>query len=572
MQSPTVTGVAAPRRPARRSTGVLLGLVVAVAGAAAGDRGEPIADTIDVVEVEVPVQVLLAGHPVRGLTRDDFILVVGGRRQPILGFSTIDLQEPSDAGGDDGTSAPPPLAARRHILLLFDLTFAEPSRIARARDAAVVLVGDRLHPTDLVSVATISLASGIRVLLEFTPDHRQVAEALTNLGQHAPASPRDPLGLVFGGSSVVQPATPGPADALARRGRLAPEEGGDAVLQAQRDQHSFVLLGHAHQDMAALLTELAASLRTVAGQKHVYYLSEGADSSALLGVGRGATATERQRIEATNEAAMRGDVWAVDSDMRFGSTRVLGRFEAMTEEFVRAGATLQSVDVGGLRAEHDGGAPGDDTLFMLADRTGGQYLRNHNDLTLGMSKLLARTAVTYLLTFEAPAGRGRGDFEPIKVRLAERLRGATLFHRPGYFEPLPFAARSPFQRRAEAAQWLLDERRRDGLSLEVDVRVSPEAAADGTNVTVELSVPKSDLPLAGGEVEYYGYAFTPDGRIAGFFEHVAARADATGDDGFARVQGRLALAPGAYDLRLLARDSVLGTVATRVHRIEVGGG
>ena len=156
-------------------------------------------DVTDVVVIEVPVQVTKSEHPVRGLTQDNFELIVEGKNRDLLAFDVVDLSVlDSDASHAAVTAARMPVVARRHFLLLFDLSFAEPSGIIKSQNAARKLVLDGLHPTDLVGVATYNEAIGAQVVLGFTSDRRQIDLALATLGNINPAARiRDPLGIML---------------------------------------------------------------------------------------------------------------------------------------------------------------------------------------------------------------------------------------------------------------------------------------------------------------------------------------------------------------------------------------
>src|SRR6185295_8004355 len=109
---------------------------------------EAFSETTSTVVVEVPVQVVRDGEPVRGLTQADFEVYDGRRKQSITGFEVIDLVQPA---GQQAQPAAPSLspAARRHFLLLLDLAFSDPKSVVAARRAAAGIV-DKLHPADLV--------------------------------------------------------------------------------------------------------------------------------------------------------------------------------------------------------------------------------------------------------------------------------------------------------------------------------------------------------------------------------------------------------------------------------------
>src|SRR5262249_10809047 len=147
-----------------------------------------------VLSVEVPVQVVRDGQPVRGLTAADFEVWEGRRRVPLTGFEALDV---AAAKGPAAARTPVPAAARRHFLLLFDLAFSDPKPIARPRAAGTRLI-TQLQPSDLAAVATYSAPRGPQLVLGFTSDRRQLDNALGSLGlPDLITRPMDPLRLVL---------------------------------------------------------------------------------------------------------------------------------------------------------------------------------------------------------------------------------------------------------------------------------------------------------------------------------------------------------------------------------------
>src|ERR1700686_2184268 len=120
--------LAAFRAAARAGLTLAVASIAAVAAAAApGSRAVPavpanpqqtFAGATDVVEVEVPVQVVRDGQPVRGLKAEDFEIYDGRTRQTLTGFHAVDLAAPAA----QRPAAVPP-AGRRQFLLFFDPAF-----------------------------------------------------------------------------------------------------------------------------------------------------------------------------------------------------------------------------------------------------------------------------------------------------------------------------------------------------------------------------------------------------------------------------------------------------------------
>jgi hypothetical protein len=114
---------------------------------------------------------------VRGLTRDAFSLLVDGKVRPIDYFDTIDF----GAAQQQSPIAERPQRDRRLYLLLFDLTFAVPARLAQAQAAAEKAVDQLNSPTDLFSVATFDSRRGVFFVTPFLRDRVAIKRALFTL-------------------------------------------------------------------------------------------------------------------------------------------------------------------------------------------------------------------------------------------------------------------------------------------------------------------------------------------------------------------------------------------------------
>ena len=511
-------------------------------------RGE---ESVDVVEVSVPVQVLVRGKPVRGLTRDDFVLRAARKKRDIVGFREVDL-------GAIAPDADVPLSGRRHFVLLFDLAFAQPSNIVRAQEAALRVLSDDFLPSDMVSVATLTLGGGLQVQLGFTPDHEQARQAVASLGVGALRdAAADPLGLTVASEGD---SAPGPISA---RGEQSVD------LEALERAISDAQLSGAYDVLIRSMNRLAELLQGVDGAKHVIYLSAGAASRVLFGTGVD-TEAERQGIIDDNEAVMLGNNYAATLEGRFGTTSILIGFEKMLKEFVRSGSSIQAIDIAGLRAEAAGLASGDDTLFFMANTTGGNHIRNHNDFDLAMNKILTRTSVSYVLSFQAPPSRRDGQYEKIQVKLARKIRGAEVLHRPGYHSPRPYSDLSPEARRAQSARWLLGDEERS--ELDVAVRIEETASArlrKAYSIVVEIggdsirSVSRATWPA---DTEIYVYVFASDDRIIESFDESLRPPERS--ERF-RSDFPVALEPGSYEVRVLVRELGSGAASLRIVLLDV---
>jgi VWFA-related protein len=547
----------------------------------------------DVLAVEIPVQVVRDGQPVRGLTAADFTITDGKTKQEITGFEVIDL-----AAVPSSADAPPTFLSsmgRRHFLILFDLANSEPKAIVKARESAHGLVA-KLHPSDLVAVATYSASLGAQLVLGFTSDRRQVAVALDTLGvPELVDRSGDPLDLLIDGSTGSTTVnTPS-----GKFGDLALAE-----LIEQRDRNR-VTDRHFREkqlvDYTRSFADLGQLMANVPGRKYVVLLSEGFDSSLLVG---------SDELEAEDGTKVeKGQFWQVDNDARFGDTRSGNRLTRMLTQFRRADCAIQAVDIGGLREEGARHANGQDALFAMADQTGGELFRNWNDLSVAMGKMLDRTRLTYLITFQPQVARD-GAYHPIKVEL-KNPTGAKVSHRDGYYAPRPFGERDPKARRLDTADAIMSGHEGGDLSataLAVALRGTSEKAyvpvvveidgvsllrgvgsdappaavatpADATLATATATAPSPPTGQEGGHggpplpVEIYAYAIGADGAIGDFFgQTLGLDLGKVGDKlrgGGIEYVGHLELAAGDWSLRVLVRNGRTGALRLRVVPLRV---
>jgi VWFA-related protein len=544
---------------------VLQLLAPATAGLAQQSRFDEVAE---VVLVEVPVQVLEDGEPVRGLTSADFEIVLGRKKQKIVGFDVVDLTLTEGAAS---SSSAMNAAARRHFLLLFDLSFSDPSAIVRAREAAIELVETGLHPTDLVGVATYSGSAGAALVLGFTPDRGQVRVAIETLGlPQLVESRRDPLGFTFVEPSYV-PSRPslGPGGVDVGGEILATIEGLEADIRRATDRNEILALTSA-------LTELAEMLRSVDGHKNVVFLSEGFDSSILLGTS-GSTFDEQRRIAEINQASIEGRYTEVRSDERFGETSTQNQLALLVDELIRADCAVQAIDIGGLRAGADvrPRPPNEDGLFIIANDTGGEFYRNFNNLNVAMSEVLERTSVTYVLAFQPRDLAFDGKYHKLKVQLKNGHQGSRLVHRPGFYAPTSYAEMGGVERQLTGASTIFGQ---PGGLVATAVLATPFDIGQElayVPVLIEIEGPS----LVGSQedgvlpAEIYAYAFAADGRVEDFFTQalgldLGKTKRALEQSGF-KYWGNFDLPPGEFAVRVLVRNGTSGASGVDVSSITV---
>ncbi|HEY7215435.1 MAG TPA: VWA domain-containing protein [Thermoanaerobaculia bacterium] len=554
-----------------------LGLACAAAPAAA----QTFAGTAEVVEVEVPVQVVRDGQPVRGLTAADFEIYDGRKKQAITGFHAVDL---ATAG-----AAASPLAGRRQFLLFFDLAFSDPQAIVKAREAARELVLKGARAGDLVGVATYSAARGPQLVLGFTSDRRQVDSALASLGL-ARGEAGDPLRLVV--------ARGGAADRrqLAEHSLEESTADNDALLSVLGPQQANLGRESNRAAQTAAVTALTRSvagfahlLAAIPGRKQVLYFSEGFDSSLLTGSGGasalgasggGSISAGGEDPTATVDRGIGSSEPVLGStDESFGSTHSVNEVERMLEELRRADCVVQAVDIGGLRAGGEQRVTrtgGKDTLVTLARGTDGELFENSNDLSTAMSGILERTSLTYVLSFQPENVKPDGAYHKLRVELRNSPRGTRLSYRSGYYSPKPYASLNPLEKLFEASSRVMGGV--ESGSISTSVLAAPfRTAAERAYVPVLIEVdgpallagkPQGTLP-----VEIYVYALDAGGAIQDFLVQSLgldlAKAEPALRQSGLKFFGHLDLPAGEHSVRTLVRNGATGAYSLRVVPLTV---
>jgi VWFA-related protein len=559
------------------TAGLAVCLAICLAGGAAVLTAQSFTESTQVVVVEVPVQVVRDGQPVKGLTADNFEVFDGRKKMPITGFEVLDLTTTTAAATPQAAGQEPvPDTARRHFLILFDLAFSDPKAIFQARKAAHEMV-DALHPTDLVAVATYG-NRGPQIALGFTTDRRQIAAAIDTLGlpELSDRTP-DPLRLLVADVKTLEDKPQGlPAmkEAKAAKQDAVIENMEKLYSESQRADNS------AQKARIAAFTQsigsLARMMDAVDGRKYVVFLSEGFDSSLTQG-----THDTNEQSEMSADSAS-GVLQDVDNDARFGDTKSLNQVEKMIEEFRRANCVVQAVDIGGLRAAGtiegnlSRGQGGKDSLLQIAKGTGGELFENTNNLAGAMQDMLKRTSVTYVLAFQPDALKWDGNYHRIKVELKGQPRGARLVHRPGYYAPKPYTAQHPMEKMMDAASMLTSGE--ESGNVKMSVLAAPfKVAGDKAYVPVVLEVDGPSL-LADTQgtalpAEVYIYAMDTGGAVHDFVAQTlgldVSKAGAQLRQSGLKFFGHVDLYPGDYTIRVMVRNGATGASALRVVPVRV---
>src|SRR5688500_16771436 len=229
-------------------------------------------EKLTVTYIEVPVTVLSRdGKPVRGLTKENFDVIEDGRKRAIESFEAIDF-----AASETATAVSPlNPASRRNFLLLFDLSYSNPTSIGRAQAAARSFIARSIGGRDLVAVGVVDVDRGFRFVTAFTTDREMLVSAIAD-----PKSFRTNDPLQISGTSVID-AAPRSTAALGPNESAAMEHLREIAQQSGRldDSHSRTRV----RREVEMLSSVARALQKLAGRKHLVLLSEGFDARLVTG-------------------------------------------------------------------------------------------------------------------------------------------------------------------------------------------------------------------------------------------------------------------------------------------------
>jgi len=563
-------------------------LTFALPAAAQKDSGQVVRERASVTVVEVPVNVIgKDGKPVAGLTADDFELYDDGKKQPISGFEVVDLQKAAaPTARPEGAFGIPP-SARRLWLIVFDLSFTSPTGLLRARDGARAFVSNSMKPDDLAAVGTLSVDTGWKLLINFTRDRQQLARAIDTLGLPGLAiRTGDPLAFAFAPPNPSGSPTGG-SGAASKGLTLADVKDLETL---QRTANDDLARGRIAK-LVGSLAGIGRVLDAVRGRKHVLFFSEGFETRLLSGnAAAGDRSSSLQQPtgsslgssspQDTADAALSGEIWKVDSDARFGSSSMRDRLTAALSGFKRSDAVLDTIDISGLRT--DASVEGDtrskpgsgtDALFTMASETGGDFVRNANQLGGELEHVAERSGLVYLLVYQPKLAKP-GAFHALKVKV--KTSGAKVIARSGYYEPRPYRSLSPLEQLLASGDLVTGGSRENAFP--VQILAAPFAGQGGlAQVAVILEIP--GRPLLTGDagpktaVHIFAYATDESGTLWDYAtQEITLDLDRVRpgiEAGGLKFLATLSLPAGDYAIRTLVRNASTGGSAVAAARVRV---
>ncbi len=488
------------------------------------------------------------GHPINGLTANDFTLTEDGVPQKLRFCEQQTLPEdaaplPASKADDEQVKIYKRLAHtqlatesngqsqfkdRRLLAFYFDMSAMRPEDQQLALFAAQKFVRTQMTPVDLIAILRYS-GGAVDVLQDFTADRNKLLSILETLV----------VGEGQGSAELVDDA--------------ASADTGAAFGQDASEFNIF----NTDRQLAALQTA-AKMLGQLNEKKSLLYFASGLRLNGI---------DNQAQLRATVDAAVRSGVsfWPIDARGLVASAPLGDATQGSPgNQAMYSGTAAQAVSDAFERSQ--------DTLFSLAGDTGGKALFDNNDLTQGIRNAQHALSNYYVLEYYTTNTAQNGHFRHVKITLNGH-EAATLSYREGYFAEKEFGHfnAADKERQLEEALMLGDPVTELTVAMEIDYFQLNRAEYF---VPVIVKIPGRELALAkrgGAEHTLIDFVCEIKDDVGGVTvtnlrDNVNIKlTDATAAELSKRpveYDTGFTLLPGRYTLKFLARDDETGRIGT----------
>ena len=375
------------------------------------------------------------GKAITDLKAEDFVLSENGVRQNIEFFdSTLasgnDPRQPATISVSTGPRAPNSLP-RNIIALVLDGQTTEGANLKHVRDGMTKYIRERISDSD--SVALFAISGGLQLLQPFTQDKAKLISAVEHAdGISTGSKTSEQRSINEAMAAIRDQLAAGPT------GTITSPAGGSAAAQAmisQRVLEQYIQLRSAlsSQQTRPVLAGLAAiceGLRAIPGKKTLVVFSQGFVAPQALD----------WQVQSTIDIANRANVaiYIIDSSGLTGGTpqsgalvpgSALSGISAATsqENRIRAGAGESVFDV----TRQEGLNRQQDLLYRISGDTGGQFIKNTNDIAAGLDRIDEEIRSRYTLAYRSTDPNFDGSFRKVKIEV--RRPDAKVLARSGYY-------------------------------------------------------------------------------------------------------------------------------------------
>ena len=406
------------------------------------------------------------GNLLRDLKQSDFTVYEDGQKQQIssFDFENVDALQTAGAAGDTvtgaagngagsllGTTQASNLEARdrRLMLLFFDFSSMEPEDIDRAVESGKKYVQANMQPADMV--ALVSLATNMNLDLDFTADKQKILSVLSS----------------YNGTEGqgFENGTTGSSEGTA--------ETSGSYTADDTDYNTF----SADRKLLALQSIMQA-MGKIPQKKSLIYFSNGISQSGV---------DNQSALRATTAAAVKANVSIYPVDVR-GLTAFPPGGQAQSASLHGQSAYSGASVLNDL----NGNAASQETLYTLADDTGGKAFMDTNDFSGVFKQVQKDTSAYYVLGYTSTNHLKDGRFRRLKVQV--NRPDVKLEYRPGYYAGRDFE----HMKQADREQQLEDELMAELPQTDVAVYAGTAYFRQDDShyyLAVSLVVPGSQIPF-----------------------------------------------------------------------------
>jgi VWFA-related protein len=396
-------------------------------------------DTIKITSNLVNFDVMVKdkkGKAITDLKAEDFVLTENGVPQTISFFdSTLSSgKEPVKPASISLTTATHVSNnfPRNIISLVLDGQTTEGANLKHVRDGVAKYIRERISDSD--SVALFAISGGLQMLQPFTEDKAKLIEAVNHADTTSTVSKTSEQrslneSIASLRDQLTTLPTPGAVNTPAAGSAAAQAMISQRVLE-QYIQMRSVLSAQQTRPILAGLAAICEGLRAIPGKKTLVVFSQGFVAPQSLD----------WQVQSTIDIANRANVaiYIIDSSGLTGGTpqsgalvpgSALSGISAATsqENRIRAGAGESVFDI----TRQEGLNRQQDLLYRISGDTGGQFIKNTNDIAGGLDRIDDEIRSRYTLAYRSTDPNFDGSFR--KVRIEVRRPDAKVMARAGYY-------------------------------------------------------------------------------------------------------------------------------------------
>jgi VWFA-related protein len=374
------------------------------------------------------------GKPITDLKAEDFVLSENGVRQNIEFFdSTLTKKETKRSGAISVATGPhtPNNLPRNIISLVLDGQTTEGANLKHVRDGMTKYIREHISEND--SVALFAISGGLQLLQPFTQDKAKLISAVEKADGIATGSKTSEQRNINDAMASIRDQL-----AAAPTGEVTTAAGGSAAAQAmisrrvleQYVQMRSVLSAQQTRPVLAGLAAICEGLRTIPGKKTLVMFSQGFVAPQALD----------WQVQSTIDIANRANVaiYIIDSGGLTGGTPSSGALvpgsalsgisaETSQENRIRAGAGESVFDI----SRQEGLNRQQDLLYRISGDTGGQFLKNTNDVAAGLERIDEEIRSRYTLAYRSTDPTFDGSFRKVKIEV--HRPDVKVMARAGYY-------------------------------------------------------------------------------------------------------------------------------------------